>query len=350
MYCETSIQNPCQLGGIKVSRKISSFFFVLFFGLFVLDVSYAYAYRFVVYGDSRAAKNETTVINRTILGAINSKIAHLDPQPDFVFFLGDCVYPGWAQNYVHNNLQDWKKFMKKGLGKIPFYVAVGNNDLYGNTGWTEFPLQTEFQQTFDSMPSNGPRHYKKLAYSFEHGKGKDRTLFVVLDSFGFYKQNSSLVNFDNGVDEEQIKWFAEKAHNNKAQFKFVLSHGPAFSIEGWPVGSSILRIWDLMGKNRFDGFYCAHEHIFSRWNITKKVYPKAKRTMVQTIVGSAGSPLDDISLVKVDFCEAHIHRNFTFIVVDVHGGKMVQRSYALVWQGTRYTTQLIDKCVIKKHR
>jgi hypothetical protein len=324
------------------------YLFLLFFGIFVVDSSHAYAYRFVVYGDSRATKGENTIFNRPILGAINSKIAHLHPKPDFVFFLGDCVLPGWATNYVHNNLIDWQQFMKQSLGKIPFYTAIGNNDLYGNTGWTEFPLQTQCQSVFDYLPSNGPCNYKKLAYSVEHGKGKERTLFLVLDSFGFYTQNGSLVNFDNGVDQEQLNWVAKKAKNKKAHYKFVLSHGPAFSIEGWPVHPSMMKVWELMGKNHFDGFYSAHEHIFSRWNITKKVYPPAKRTMIQTIVGSAGSPLDDISLVKVNFHEAHIYRGFTFIVIDVHEHKMVQKAYALIPSGAGYTTHLIDKFVRKK--
>jgi hypothetical protein len=327
---------------------LCKYLFLSFLGFFVADASYAHAYRFVVYGDSRVVKGEAGTFNAAILGPINSKIAKLHPKPEFAFFLGDCVYPGWARNYVHNNLIDWSRFMKQGLGKIPFYTAIGNNDLYGNTGWTEFPLQTQCQDVFDYLPSNGPRNYKKLVYSLEHGRGKERTLFLVLDSFGFYTQNGSLVNFDNGVDQEQLDWVAKKAKNSKAHYKFVLSHGPAFSIEGWPVDPSILKVWKLMGKNQFDGFYCAHEHIFSRWDITKKVYPQAKRTMVQTIVGSAGSPLDDISLVKVNFHQAHIYRGFTFIVVDIHPHKMVQRSYALVAQDSGYTTQLIDKFVIKK--
>ena len=50
--------------------------------------------------------------------------------------------------------------------------------------------------------------------------------------------------------------------------------------------------------------------------------------MFQSIVGSAGSPLDDISLVKVNFKQAHIYRGYAFIVVDIGKNKMVQRSYA----------------------
>ena len=322
--------------------------FALLLGIGLFSTPHAYGYRFVVYGDSRGTGGPEA-FNSTILGEMNAQIADLDPKPEFAFFLGDCVRPGWSANYLHNNLLDWKAFMRKGLGKIPFYTIVGNNDLYGNTGWTEFPLQTEFQKLFHENPSNGPEHYKNLAFTLEHGKGKERTLFIALDSFGFYLKNGALTNFDNGIDEEQLKWVAKKAKESKAHYKFVLSHGPAFSIEGWPVGSSIRRVWDIMGRHHFDGFYCAHEHIFSRWEITKAVYPKARRVMFQNIVGSAGSPFDDISLVKVNFNEAHIYRGYAFTVVDIKEKKMVQRSYALVQRGNgSYTPQLIDKFTVKR--
>jgi hypothetical protein len=322
--------------------------FALFLcSFFFLSTPFAYAYRFVVYGDSRGTDGSPLSFNTQILGAMNAKISRLYPKPKFCFFLGDCVRPSWSRNYVHNNLRDWKRFMKNGLGSIPFYTSVGNNDLYGNTGWTEYPLQTEFQKLFSHHPSNGPEHYKKLAYSLEYGHGKERTLFLMLDSFGFYKQNGSLVNFDNGIDQEQLKWVENKAKKSKARYKFVLSHGPAFSIEGWPVNPSIKQVWNIMDANDFDGFYCAHEHIFSRWDITTDVYP-VNHVMFQSIVGSAGSPLDDISLVKVDFKKAHIYRGYAFIVIDILKDKMVQKSYALIPANGTYNTCLLDKFVIKK--
>lgn len=329
-------------------KRARSFLFLLFLGIITFHTPCAYAYRFVVYGDCRSAKGESFPFNQKILGAINEKISALHPRPEFAFFLGDCVYPGWTRNYLHNNLIDWKQFMQRGLGNIPFYTAVGNNDLYGNTGWTEFPLQTEFQKTFGDQPSNGPQSYKKLAYAIEHGKGNEKSLFIVLDSFGFYEQNGALVNFDNGVDQEQLDWLAKKAKNTDARYKFVLSHGPAFSVEGWPVHPSIKKVWKIMGQNHFDGFYSAHEHIFSRWEITKKVYPKAKRTMVQTIVGSAGAPLDNTDLVKVNWNEAHIHSGFTYVVVDINDHSMVQKAYMLFPEGEGFVSRLIDTYKIKK--
>jgi hypothetical protein len=332
---------------MKIRYVVTSF--LIFLGTFVLPASHAYAYRFVIYGDSRGPRGDPSVVfNREILGAINAKIAKLHPRPKFAFFLGDCITPAWAHNYVKNNFIEWMQFMKQSLNGIPFYTVVGNNDLYGNTGWTEFPLQTQFQKFFASLPSNGPRHYKKLAYSVEYGEGAERCLFVVLDSFGFYKRNGELVNFDNGVDQEQLKWFATQAKNSKAHYKFAISHGPAFSIEGWAVDPSISQVWKLMDKHHFDGLYCSHEHIFSRWNINASVYPQAKHTMIQTITGSAGSPLDDIALVKVDFHKAHIFRGYTYTVVDIRKGKMIQRSYGLRPQGNGYTFCLIDTFVRKK--
>ena len=70
--------------------------------------------------------------------------------------------------------------------------------------------------------------------------------------------------------------------------------------------------------------------------------------MTQTIVGSAGSPLDDIALVKVDFHEAHIHRNYTYTVVDIHGDTMKQKTYAFFPDSSGGTTKVIDTFVIRK--
>ncbi len=203
------------------------------------------------------------------------------------------VNRGWNANYSHNNLLDWQAFMKEGLEDIPLYVAIGNTDLYGTTGWTEYPLQAQYQDVFKSLPNNGPPHYKKLAYSFEYGKGSKRSLFVILDSFGFFNDQGNWTNFDNGYDNEQIKWFANKAKGSTAKHKFTLTHGPAFSVEGFPVQDSVRTIWNIMEKTGFEMFYCGHEHIFSRWTIGKKEYPESIRKMTQTIVGSAGATPDN---------------------------------------------------------
>ncbi|WP_068468803.1 metallophosphoesterase family protein [Candidatus Protochlamydia phocaeensis] len=308
-----------------------------------LTASQAYAFRFVVYADSRAPKGDPAAFNQAILGYINSQIAELEPRPDFVVFIGDMVNRTLSADGSTNNLAYWKAFMEAGLGGIPIFVAVGNTDLYGNSGWTEFPMQAVYQATFNEMPSNGPPNYNKLAYFFEYGEGKERSLFAVLDSFGFYESQGTLQNFDNGFDSEQIAWFYQVSSGSEAHHKFAFSHGPAFSIEGFPVNDSVRVIWNLMEEFKYDMFYCGHEHIYSRWAINKKVYPLATRKLTQTIVGSAGATPDPLSRVKVNPEKAHIYSGYTYVVVDVKDRLVSQRSFAVVSNGLGgLTTKKID--------
>lgn len=99
-------------------------------------------------------------LNKEALEFINGQILSLNPRPDMVFFLGDLVTR--THNAAgHRFIPDWKEVMKPlSLEGIKIYVAVGNRDLYGNTGWTEKPLEAEFQQYFSDpphfdMPDNG---------------------------------------------------------------------------------------------------------------------------------------------------------------------------------------------------
>lgn len=333
---------------METSKLFSLFSLVLSFFM-IFTPTDAYAFRYAVYGDSRAPKGDASLVNREVLGFINRHVYSLNPRPDFVFFVGDAMNRGWSQDYTRNVLLDWVHFMKSGLKSIPFYMIAGNTEFYGNTGWTEYPLQTQYQLTFSHLPDNGPAHHKKLAYFIEHGKGKEKSLFIILDSFGFYKENGLLKNFDNGFDSEQINWFEKTAKKSKANHKFVMNHGPAFSVEGYPIKDSVRKVWNIMTKHQFDIFFCGHEHIFSRWLITKKEFPQGRSNITQTIVGSAGALPDSPSKVVVDPQEAHIHCGYTFVIVDVKKNKVIQRSYGLVSQpGGGFTTKLFDTLVLKK--
>lgn len=335
---------------IRISQRYYlSFIRITLFLALLLSASQAYAFRFVVYADSRAPKNDPSAFNHSILGFINSQVKELDPRPEFVIFIGDMVNRTLSPDGSTNNLAVWKAFMEAGLGNIPVFTAVGNTDLYGDTGFTEYPLQAVYQATFNQLPDNGPPDYEKLAYFFEYGEGEDHSLFVVLDSFGFFEQNCQEVNFDNGYDSEQIAWFYQVSDGSKAPHKFAFSHGPAFSIEGFPVKDSVKVIWNLMEEFNFDIFYCGHEHIYSRWTIGKNAYPLATRRLTQTIVGSAGAVPDPISNVKVNPEEAHVYSGYTFVVVDVKGKHVTQNTYAVVPGALgELTTQKIDKFRLRK--
>jgi hypothetical protein len=199
------------------------------------------------------------------------------------------------------------------------------------------------------MPNNGPTNYKKLAYSFEHGSGSERTLFVILDGFGF--ANDGAYQWDNGYDTEQIDWFREQARSSTAPHKFLFTHGPAFSPEGWPVGAlypvttsgnSTYIIWDIAKKYKFDMFYCAHEHLYSRWN----PQPSAAQYFIQTISAGAGALIDNPAFMKASVSQAHVFWGFNFVVLDIDTN-VVHHAYKVVSNSNSdYESQNLDKVLV----
>ena len=325
------------------------------------------AFRFVVYSDCRAPKADWStkpfpynLINVDVLGYINSQIVALNPRPAFVMCMGDLVnraYP-LADPGITSNLDYWKSFMTAGLQGIPFYVAVGNSDLYGLTWWLELPLQTAFAQTFSNMPDNGPQSpvdFRHLVYSFEYGEGAEKSLFTVVDAFGIYYgvDYTTTVSADNDIDPypfppEQINWFTAQAQTSNANHKFVFSHGPALSVESYPVGRNVLKIWDAAVNNKFDTYFCGHEHIFYRWNIGPEEHPQATGSMIQNLTGSAGAVPDSPRNVNAN-PDGRIYFGYNFVVVDVEGSVVTEKTYIVFPDSTgSFNTKLFDTAVIAK--
>lgn len=325
-----------------------------------------YAFRFVVYSDCRAPKADWekpfpyNLFNKDVLEYINSQVVTLNPRPAFVMVMGDLInraYPK-ADPAITSNLDYWKTFMTNGLQGINLYVAVGNSDLYGTTWWTELELQTQFAQTFSNMPDNGPQSpvdFRHMVYSFEYGEGKEKSLFTVLDSFGIYYGMSytTTIHCDNDFDPypfpaEQINWFSAQAAASDASHKFVFAHGPSFSVIGYPVARNVKKIWDIALNNDFDTFFCAHEHIYYRWNIGQKAYPTASGNLIQNLSGTAGAVPDSLSSVNAN-PENRIYFGYNFVVVDIDGSTITEKAYTVTPNSAGgYTKKLFDTVVIAK--
>jgi hypothetical protein len=333
----------------------------------LLVASPAQAFRFVVLADSPQSLDKwpnynlippgvltpKAGINKELLDYIRDQILALKPKPDMVFFLGDLVtracYPN-MDGSLHYFLPDWKDIMRPlPQNGIKVYVAVGNRDLYGPEGWPpQKDQEAKFRDCFSDppdfdMPDNGPPSYKKLAYSFTY----DNAFFVVLDTFGF--KDNGTTNWDNGLDTEQLNWFRDQAQKSEARFKFVLTHGPAFSPEGYTVDTSMRTMWQFMEESNFTAFYCGHEHIFSRWLINKTMNPTIIRPMTQTLVGTAGAYPDDPSSIKNkdNIKPARIWLGYNFAVVDVERGHVTQKAYGVTKETGEYKTRLIDICIFR---
>jgi hypothetical protein len=295
-------------------------------------------FRFVVYADSRGGWTPGQEINTAALNYINSQIVNLNPKPDLVFFLGDMATMAYDASQKRL-LPEWRTLMETdgfsfggpSPGKIPLYVSIGNHELYDNNGNYQASLQGEFQAYFPEMPSNGPAAYDKLAYAAEFGN----SLFIVLDTFGFKSGN---VNWDNGIDELQYWWFYATALQSQAQHKFVLTHGPAYSTEGWPVGNPTVRdlLWQTMQALHFDLYLCGHEHLFARW--------QPDGSLTQIISGSAGATPDNKTQHPLVTSNYPIFAawDYIFTVVDVSGNRVTSQTYAARPQPSPIYTVKVD--------
>ena len=232
-------------------------------------------FRFVVYADSRGTWTPGQEINTAALNYINNQIINLNPKPDLVFFLGDMATVAYDANQKRL-LPDWKNLMQAGGFSLGGWSREKSRSmwpsaimkLYDYQGNYLTSLQGEYQYFFSEMPSNGPTAYNKLAYSVEFGN----SLFIVLDTFGFKDGNT---NWDNGIDELQYWWFYATALQSQAKHKFVLTHGPAYSTEGWPVGNLPVRdlLWQAMKALHFDLYLCGHEHLPRPLGTRRQPYP-----------------------------------------------------------------------------
>jgi len=309
----------------------------------------AYAFRFVVLADSPDNVTNQTAFNKKALQYIRTGILNLNPKPDMIFFLGDMV------TMTHNKagrsyLADWKEAMKPlALAGIKIYVAVGNRDLYSaDIPVASKEMEEEFRTLFSdppyfNMPGNGPDtpyNYKKLAYSVSH----ENALFVVLDTFAFKTDGS---NWNNGLDAQQLSWLESQAVQAGRKYKFVFSHGPAFSPEGMSVDASVQkRMWGIMQAHNFDAYFCGHEHIYSRWEIDKTVDPTITRVITQVITGAAGAMPDQIFKVTKDRKEVRAFSLYNYVVGDVTDNGVYFFTYGIDQNAGKYSTKVIDWFVL----
>ncbi|MBI5346914.1 MAG: metallophosphoesterase [Chlamydiae bacterium] len=296
------------------------------------------SFRFVVYGDSRGPSLGVPY-NSAVLDFINTQITNLNPRPAFVLFGGDMVYAGTDAGNVGNHLLEWKLHMDATMDGIPYYTTVGNRDLYEGGYPPVKEVEIKYHDTFDFLPENGPTapiDYTRLVYSFEYGTGDDRSIFIVLDAWGF----NGTIPYDNAYDTEQINWFAAQA-TSTANHKFVVSHGPVFSPEGWPVDRSAKQIWEFMEQNGFDSFYCGHEHIYARWNIDQSAYLPSFLKITQVLTGGAGASPDNPNTYDAT-AATPIYFGYNFVVVDIDGNTIKQHAYKVIsnGDGTFYTAPL----------
>ncbi len=284
----------------------------------------AWALRFVFYADSRS-NSEGAPVNEQVLNDINQKILKMRPQPDLVIFGGDMAYRGGAAKF-----ELWKSVMRTLTDQgIPLYIAIGNHELYlADSSGLHLENQEQFQQVFNFLPTNGPdANYKHLAYSFTSADGD--SFFAVLATW--YVDPDTKEEYSGVLTRAQLTWVANELANSTATHKFVITHKPAFGMQGGDPDTTLKELWQIMDDNRVDIFFCGHEHLYSRKIIDSKVDPSYLNNVVQVMAGSCGAPLASRDNIKVNMRQWHVNLNYNFSVVDVSGCKVAVKSYGLYY-------------------
>jgi hypothetical protein len=311
---------------------------------------YCETLRFVYMADCRGTADDD-LINTTALQAINSQILALSPRPAFVVFGGDQSYDAYSQGAY--NFKRFKDAMKSLTGAgIKLYTVLGNHELY-REDIEGFSLlnQTEFQNEFTDNPGNGPPGYERLVYSFESPGGD--AFFAILDSY-YLTQDDPNPDDHGHVDDIQRTWLVNQLTQTRATHKFLFMHPPYYLVteSQSTQNTSLTEMWGILDNNRFDIYFCGHDHLYSRKTINSSIAPNPQLTpplqwknqVVQLLNGTCGAPVDTAT-PTVDRSAWHVFNaadTYYFSVIDINGKIVKVKSYG----GIASPYQLIDQFTI----
>jgi hypothetical protein len=133
-----------------------------------------------------------------------------DLRPELVLHLGDIV----ASDFNYTNVQaQFFDMFQPSIKNIPFYLLVGNHDLYPAAGETTDLNATGFQNAFH-LPTNSVDGTSRY-YSFDHGD----VHFVCLFNPWFY-----VYDFTSRTD--QYRWLTNDLAASNKPWKLLFCHAP----------------------------------------------------------------------------------------------------------------------------
>jgi hypothetical protein len=234
----------------------------------------------------------------------------VNKEVDFVMTVGDLIQKCSSQE----NCQDYNNWKDIAKPLLPItYEVMGNHDReagsVSDTAW----------QNFFNLPTSGPLKDKESVYSFDYGNSH----FIVLNS---EKPEGSK------IDKDQLAWLKNDLNNNKKGNVFVFYHEPAFPVS-YKIGESLDHykehrdaFWSIIDQYNITAVFNGHEHIYSRKKIDSSVFPQAKNSVYQFVVGNTDADEGDNTQIKnpVDF----YYLENDFAVVDVNEGEITVKLFS----------------------
>lgn len=208
-------------------------------------------HQFVAYGDSCSGIPGTEHERR--FRAVNAVLRRLDPQPDFIRFLGDHI-AGYTPDA--DRLRDqWRHFCDVECRDI-HHAATERYDLTSNHNTYSNASIAVWRSQFPALPQDGPRGEEGLAYFVR----RDSLLLVMLHTAAVERGG------DAGISDAAMAWLnGVLAAHADARHKLVLGHHPLHPVNGydehpkWCVPpDEAARVWDVLVRHRVSAYVCSH--------------------------------------------------------------------------------------------
>lgn len=200
----------------------------------------AYAYKFLVFGDSQSS-------NYDIWHTTLTEAYRLNPTAAFFINMGDLVDVGdeYGQWYA------WFNAAHGVLENIPCMPLIGNHEAYAPGA--KFARPRLFTDQF-KLPPNGPEGLLGQVYSFDYGD----VHFVMLDT-----QIGEEGRFIPGMLEKQKAWLAEDLKASQKKWKLVFMHRAPYNNK--TEGNSTIQQAFVPIFDRFhaDVVFTAHDHVYA---------------------------------------------------------------------------------------
>ena len=179
--------------------------------------------------------------------------------PKFILATGDNFY---EEGVVDVNDSHWKQsfeevYSEEPLSSIPWYVALGNHDYFGNGN-----VQAQIDYTQVSSRWNMPARYFSIVEDLPVGTAR----FIFIDSSPFensYYGNPGLREKLIASDSaKQKKWLDSLTILNDVEWKIVIGHHHIYTGGARKNDPNSVRaaLEPIFQKNAIDLYLCGHEH------------------------------------------------------------------------------------------
>lgn len=204
-------------------------------------------HQFVVYGDS--CSGVPGAIHEATTAAVNRVVAHLDPAPEFICFLGDEVIGLTTDEAdLRDQWQYWFDVEMAWLDRerIPLFHTTANHTTY------DAMSERVYADVMAHLPTNGPEDQRQLSYYVR----RDDLLLVFVNTMWTHL----------GEGRVETAWLdAVLTDHADARSRLVFGHHPVFPINGFGgeyqreiEHANGERFWQVLVRHDVRVYFCSH--------------------------------------------------------------------------------------------